>query len=263
LPSCSNAAPCSGSIAVYPIAAASGSTQGGTLGAPVPNGNLNYWPLTLPSRPNDVILPTAVNVLASGADVFVTAYDTSVSPSVGYIFGFAVGSGGALTPLNGGVPGPAGEQPSAVASDPTSTFLYVTDYVHGAVLGYTVASGSVSVMPGSPFPAGDEPSAIVVDSKYPYVYVANSLDSSVTAYSNSHGPLVPLGTYSTGSQPVAIGIDPSTSHFLYTANYLGGSVSGFELSSTAGTLLNTQNSPYTANAQPTAVAAIPHGSSKQ
>ena len=37
---------------------------------------------------------------------------------------------------------------------------------------------------------------------------------------------------------------------------------GFELSPTDGTLLNSQNSPYTANAQPTAVAAIPHGVSQ-
>jgi hypothetical protein len=78
----------------------------------------------------------------------------------------------------------------------------------------------------------------------------------------SSGALTPLGSYPTGLQPVAIGIDPSTNHFLYTANFLGttlnGTVSGFELSSTAGTLINSQNSPYTANALPTAVAAIPH-----
>jgi hypothetical protein len=65
---------------------------------------------------------------------------------------------------------------------------------------------------------------------------------------------------------VAIGIDPSTSHFLYTANFLGsginGTISGFELDPTAGTLVNSENSPYNANAQPTAVAAIPHGVTK-
>ena len=71
-----------------------------------------------------------------------------------------------------------------------------------------------------------------------------------------------MGTYTTGSEPIAIGIDPSTKHFLYTANFLGGTVSGFELSTTDGKLLNTQYSPYTSNAQPTAVAAIPHGSKK-
>jgi DNA-binding beta-propeller fold protein YncE len=115
---------------------------------------------------------------------------------------------------------------------------------------------------GSPFPAGDQPSAIVIDPSYPYLYVANTQDSTVTAYSMSSGALTRLGSYATGLQPVAIGIDPSTNHFLYTANFLGttvsGTVSGFELSPTAGTLVNSQDSPYTANAQPTAVAAIPH-----
>jgi hypothetical protein len=78
--------------------------------------------------------------------------------------------------------------------------------------------------------------------------------------STGAGGLCSIGTYATGLQPVAIGIDPSLHHFLYTANFLGNNVNGFELSPTAGTLLNTQSSPYTANANPTAVAAIPHGS---
>ena len=94
--------------------------------------------------------------------------------------------------------------------------------------------------------------------------MANSGDSNVTAYSISNGALTSLGVYATGTDPVAIGIDPSTNHFLYTANYLGngvnGTVSGFSLDTTAGTLINSQNTPYMSNAQPTAVAAIPHGS---
>jgi hypothetical protein len=64
-------------------------------------------------------------------------------------------------------------------------------------------------------------------------------------------------------QPVAIGIDPSTNHFVFTANFLGSTVSDFELSATAGTLINTQRSPYTSNAQPTAVAAVPHNSTQK
>ena len=67
-----------------------------------------------------------------------------------------------------------------------------------------------------------------------------------------------IGTYATGLQPVAIGIDPSTEHFLYTINFLDNTVSGFELSTTNGTLLDSQLSPFLTNVQPTAVAAIPH-----
>ena len=202
-------------------------------------------------------MPTAVNVLASGAYVYVTAYDSSVTPNVGYVFGFTVGSGGVLTPLSGS-PFAAGIQPSAIASDSTSTYVYVTDYSRGNVLGYSVASGLLTPLAGSPFSAGNQPSAIVVDQTYAYVYVANSQDATMTAYSVSNGALTRIGAYTTGLQPVAMGIDPSTSHFLYTANFLGNDISGFELSTTAGTLLDAQFSPYPSNDQPTAVAAIPH-----
>ena len=261
LPICSPAEPCSGSISVSPVAAATGSTPD-ALGKPVSNGSISYWPLTLPGKTGDVMVPTAVNVLSTGSFVYVTAYDSSVTPNVGYVFGFAVGSGGVLSPLNGGVPYPAGVFPSAAASQTSSSasYLYVTDFTTGKILGYSVGStGALSALSGSPFQAGNQPTAVVVDPAYPYLYVANSLDSTVEAYSISSGALKSLGTYSTGLDPVAIGIDPSTNHFLYTANFLGDTVSGFQLSTTAGTLLNSQFSPYSSNAQPTAVAAIPHG----
>ena len=82
----------------------------------------------------------------------------------------------------------------------------------------------------------------------------------MSAYSISGGALTRIGAYDAGIQPVAIGIDPSTHHFVFTVNFLGNNVSDFELSAIAGTLINTQHSPYTSNAQPTAVAAVPHGS---
>jgi 6-phosphogluconolactonase len=285
LPTCSTAAPCSGAIAVYPINIGPNSPPSDALGSPVANGNLNYWPLSLPGKPNDLLEPMGINVLGSGAYAYVTAYDSTASAN--YIFGFSVGSGGALTPLNGGAPlagGPIaqgtcpnaflnapyvlGTCPSAIASATvnSSSYVYVTDAVNGTILEYSVgSSGLLTQLGGGSIQAGNQPSAIVVDPKYPYVYVANALDSTVTAYSMSNGVLSGLGTYATGSEPVAIGIDPSTSHFLFTANYLGssinGTVTGFELNSTSGTLVNTQDSPYTVNAFPTAVAAIPHGTS--
>ncbi len=97
----------------------------------------------------------------------------------------------------------------------------MTDFVSGNVVGFSVSSGNLSALSGSPFAAGNQPSSIVVDPTYPFAYVANEEDSSVTAYSTSNGALTQVGTYSSGLQPVAIGIDPSTNHFLYTANYLG------------------------------------------
>ena len=218
----------------------------------------NYWPLTLTGKPSDVIVPTGVNVLASGAFVYVTAYDSSVTPNVGYLFAFSVGSGGVLAPVAGS-PFAAGVLPSALASDPSSTYLYATDATRGNVLAFTVgATGALTTLAGSPFPAGNAPSAIVIDPSFKFAYVANATDATVTAYSMNNGVLARLGNYATGLQPVALGIDPSTNHFLYSVNFLGNNVSGFQLSQTAGTLLDAQDSPFSANGQPTSVAAIPH-----
>jgi 6-phosphogluconolactonase (cycloisomerase 2 family) len=260
LPSCSSADPCSGAVGVYPIGTAN------TLGVPVtnPSTGANYWPLTLPSSPTDVIVPTAINVVKSGAYLYVTAYDSSVTPNRGFVFGFSVGSSGALTPINGGVPHDMGVgdnglgiRPSAIASDSTSTYVYVTDATNGIVVSYSIASGVLTKI--SDTPTGNQPSAITADPAFGYIYVANAQDGTLNAYSiGTGGALTNLGTYVTGLDPVAIGIDPSKNHYLYTANYLGNNVSGFEVSSTGGTLINSQNSPYTANAQPTAVAAISH-----
>ncbi|MGO9316685.1 MAG: lactonase family protein [Terracidiphilus sp.] len=285
LPACSNADPCPGSVGVFPLLPAttgSNPTPAGAPGTPLTNTSIgaDYWPLILLSytptgnssnckttASTDVITPTAVNVLKSGADLFVTAYDSSVTPNVGYVFGFSIGSSGALAPLNCGVPFAAGVHPSAIASDSSSTYVYATDFASGNVHGYLFASGLLSPLSGSPFPAGDQPSAIVVDPIYPYAYVANSLDGNVSAYSINSGALTRIGTYAAGVDPVAMGIDPSTNHFVFTANFnpstVNGTVSDFELSSTAGTLVNAQLSPYKSNANPTAVASVPHGSAQK
>src|SRR5580658_7716574 len=262
LPLCSTADPCPGSIGVFPLSAGGSSSSAPCtatfcIGAPAVNSSVsgNYWPLALSgANAAHVIVPTGVNVLASGSYVYVTAYDSSVSPSVGYVFGFVVGSGGVLTPLSGS-PFAAGVQPTAIASDPTSTYVYVTDFLKGDVLAYNAATGNLTPLANSPFHSGTQPTAIVVDPSYPYAYVTNSLDATVAAFSMSSGKLTSVGTFSTGLDPVAIGIDPSTNHFLYTVNFLDNTVSGFELSTTAGTLLDSQGSPFTTDAQPTAVTA--------
>jgi 6-phosphogluconolactonase (cycloisomerase 2 family) len=265
LPLCSTADPCPGSIGVFPLTAGGSASSAPCtatfcMGSPAVNSTLNaqYWPLALSGvNASHIIVPTAVNVLASGSYVYVAAYDSSVSPNVGYVFGFSVGTGGVLTPLSGS-PFAAGTHPSAIASDPTSAYVYVTDFVKGNVLAYSAASGNLAPLAGSPFPSGNQPTGIVVDPSYSFAYVTNSLDATVTAYSMSSGKLSNIGSYSTGLQPIAIGIDPSTNHFLYTVNFLNNTLSGFQLSTTNGSLLDSQNSPFATDAQPTAVAAIPH-----
>jgi 3-carboxy-cis,cis-muconate lactonizing enzyme. len=258
LPSCSPASPCSGSIAVFPLTAATSSAPT-AIGKAATNTSISaqYWPLTLASAPSDVIVPTAVSVLPSGKYVYVAAYDSTVTPHVGYVFAFAVGSGGVLTAVSGS-PFTAGVQPSGLASDTTGTYLYATDFSANKVLGFAVNAGVLASLSGSPYPAGTNPSAIAVDQAYNYAFVANSTDSTVTVYSSNSGVLTRLGSYAVGLQPVAIGVDPSTERFVFTANFLGNNVSGYQLQKADGTMLISQGSPFSSNNQPTAVAAIPH-----
>lgn len=253
LPTCSPASPCPGAVGGWPLQ----SDDSINRTSPFVNSSISapYWPLILPASPTDIITPTSIKASPDGSNLYVSAWDAT--SNAGYIFGFAIGAG-SLTPFSG-VPTSAGIHPSALAIDPTGSNLYVTDMTGNSVLGYSISGSSLTPLSGSPFPAGNKPSSIAIDAKGNFAYVANSLDSNVTGYSISGGVLTRIASYAADTQPVAIGIDPALNQYVFTANFLANTVSGFQINTTNGTLLNSQFSPFASNANPTAVAAIPHG----
>jgi 6-phosphogluconolactonase len=269
LPTCSPLSPCSGSIAVFPILTADQAGKltpaqpANTLGAPVANAAIsaNYWPLTLSGgAAADIFVPTAVNVAGSGSYVYVTGYDANTN--AGYIFGFTAGADGTLAALPG-FPMQVGARLSAITSDSSGAYLYVTDSVQNVAYGFQISGGALSPLSGSPYPTGSQPSAIALDATTKYAMIANMQDSNLSVYSMSGGNLSKLGTYTTGTQPVAVGIDPSLNEYVFTANFLGNNVSGFQLNQSDGSLLNSQFSPSASNPNPTAVAAITHNGQKK
>jgi 6-phosphogluconolactonase len=264
LPTCSPASPCSGSVAVFPIVTASqGGKPANTLGTAVVNSAISasYWPLTLTGpAAADIFVPSAITVAGSGANVYVAGYDANTN--AGYIFGFLSGTDGTLAALPG-FPVQVGTHLSAITSDSSGSYLYVTDSTQNAVYGFQIASGALTPLSGSPFATGAQPQAIVLDATAKYAVVANTQDSNVTVYSVNAGSLSKLGTYTTGTQPVAIGIDPSLNQYIFTANFLGNTVSGFQLNMSDGSLLNSQFSPTASNPNPTAVSAITHNGNKK
>ena len=144
----------------------------------------------------------------------------------------------------------------------------MTDFASNQLIGYTIQSGSVlNFLINGPFRTGNEPDAIVIDPRGKYIYISNSLDSSVSAYVidlTTGTPSAAVNT--TGSQtnvtdttPVAIIVDPALGRFVYTANVLGNSVSGFQLNPNTGALQPTLTTPYPTGARPAALAAVPHG----
>jgi 6-phosphogluconolactonase (cycloisomerase 2 family) len=227
----------------------------------------------------DLLVPTGLTVLANSAAVYVTAYDQSAynpgctptpacTPSTanpGWVFGFTV-SGGVLTAAAN--PYEAGIKPTAIDADPTNRYAYVTDFASNELIGYAIMNGStLSPLSNGPFKTGNEPSAVTIDQRGKFIYVTNSLDSSVSSYAIDLATGTPTGAVSasgvgnngTDPQPVAIVIDAALGRFVYTANYLGNSISGFRLDSTSGALTATQATPYPTGANPTAVVSIPHG----
>ncbi len=235
--------------------------------------------LTVPGFAGDTIIPTGVTALANNSAVYVTTYDqsaynpggpTTSTANPGWLFGFNVGSGGALS-ATGGSPYRAGVKPSALAGDPTSRFIYVTDYASNHLIGYTVQSnGILTFLINGPFKTGSEPSAIAIDPRGRYIYVANLLDASVSAYVIDLATGTPSAAVNvtgasinaTDAEPTSIVVDPALGRYVYTANLAGNSVSGFRIDPNAGSLSHAQATPFPTGhtlQKPAAIACIPHG----
>ena len=144
--------------------------------------------LTIPGNAVDLVVPTGITVLPSGKAIYATAYDkssynpggtTTSSASPGWLYGFVVGSSGALTPTPGS-PYNAGVKPSGVVADPLNSYLYVTDFASNQLIGYGVYSGfAVNFLLNGPYKSGGQPTALAIDPRGRFMYVSNSLDSSI------------------------------------------------------------------------------------
>ena len=192
LPLCSTAEPCSGSIGVLPLtaggsASAAPCTPTFCIGSPAVNGTLNaqYWPLALSgANASHIIVPTAVNVLATGSNVYVTAYNSTVSPAKSDISSHSVSDRWRPDSLLRLALSRREHSPSALASDSTNAYVYVTDYAGAPCSATPWALGSLTAMTSGmrhhAFPSGNEPTAIVVIHRIP-------LPTSPIARCHRHG----------------------------------------------------------------------------
>ncbi len=258
-----------GAVVVYPINA------DGSLGTPVANGNLSYYPLS--TNLSNVLNPTAVNAVTNGSDQYVYVVDQNNSTGLGSISAFSVGSGGALTAIpcssaaaicatTGDGTFNAGTTPNSIASTPKGLFVYVTDSATNQLISYTVqSSGQIVPSENGPTRTDVFPDSVIVDPRGQYIYVANYNAASISAYSINTGTGYPTGvaaagTYATGGAgPTCVFVEPALGQYVYTTNFLDGSIGGQHLNPNTGTLTATQNSPYLSAGQPTCMAAIPHG----
>ncbi len=232
--------------------------------------------LTIPGNTADTLIPTGVTALANNGAVYATVYDqsaynpggvTTSTANPGWIFGFGVGSGGVLTPAPAS-PYRAGVKPSGLVADPTNRFIYVTDYASNQLIAYGISSGDLlNFLISGPYRTGSEPTAVTIDPRSKFLYVSNGLDSTVTAYAIDLATGIPsqtIGTTgnsndATDTQPQAIVVDPALGRFVFTANYLGNSISGFFLNPNTGQISPSEQTPFPTGQHPPAIACVPHG----
>jgi len=231
----------SASASVYSIDHSTGALTA-VGGSPVPVGNG----------------PSAVAI--DGADGFAyvaNQLDNSVS-------GFSYNtSNGALTPLPGS-PYAAGHGPLDVSTtfDPSSfasgPFVYVANSGSNTVSAYVADSlrGSMTAVTGSPFPTGRGPASVAIDGYSHFVYLANQADGTISAFSidrTSAAPgalsAVPGSPFAAGHSPTAIVVD-GYARFVYVANAVDNTVSGYTIDGTTGGLHAIAGSPFPTGAGP-------------
>src|ERR1700684_3004758 len=246
-PNYSTSIPGPGALVVFPINANGQLGAIGSLCTPVANGTSAFFPLG-----NN---PTGVNVLASGGFVY------AVNQSDGTLSAFQLGSSGALTLIG---TYPVGVAPNALASDPTNKFLYVTDGAANQMIGFLIQLNGTLVNMQTPFKTDNLPISVQVDPRGIYVYVSNYNANDVSAFTIDRGTgnatqISGAAAYGVDAGPTFILIEPAEARFVYTANFLGDTVSGLALNPATGALTGVQNSPFKAAAQPTCIAAVTHG----
>ena len=279
----SPASPGPGGVTIFPI-----SSKDGSLGTPStvnvgnnPVGIVVSRPQCAATSSINSANPACTQTSSSGAGnqtSFVYVVDQETSPNatvLGFSQNMATGAltatpGTTITITNTGrtvaTGYGAGTTPSAIAEDPSSRFVYITDKATNQLYGSLVNSdGSLIPMVNSPFTTGLYPVAVTIDPRGKFLYVANYSASTVSAYAIdtvNGNPASSVGSASTATDtsPNCITIDPALGLYLYTANNLASDVSAYKLNASTGGLGSVQNTPFPSSGLPTCAVSVANGS---
>jgi 6-phosphogluconolactonase len=212
-------------------------------------GNDGTLAAMTPAKVTAGLSPYSIAVDPLGPYAYVANYgDGTVSE-------YTIGTGGVLTQL---ATISAGSNPYSVTVDPLGRYAYVANYGSNNVSQYSIgASGVLTAMTAGPVAAGSNPISVTVDPSGTHVYVANyssgASAGTVSEYSiGTGGALTAMtpATVAAGPNPESVTVDPS-GQFAYVANYGGGTVSQYTISS--GVLTPNATVTVTAGTQPIAV----------
>lgn len=165
---------------------------------------------------------------------------------------------GHISPVPGS-PFKVSRHPWGIAVHPSGKFVYVAESNNAAgdgVAAFLVNSnGSLSPIAGSPFPTKNDPQNLLIDATGHYLYAADAASGYIDAFAinQTDGALTPLpgspdkitspSSCISGPLPQDISRNPFNSR-LYTADAFDNHISGYNVSSTTGTLTQISGSPF-------------------
>lgn len=150
---------------------------------------------------------------------------------------------GALTAVRqaNGQTFPAGASPTAMAIDPTGTFLFVANNSGNTISAYTIDQKSGALGSATSYSVGNSPQSIAVDPSGSFVYVTNNGSNNVTAFriTKPSGALQQISgsPFSTGGGPYALAVSPN-GKYLYVTNSNDNSISKYTRDLSTGALTN-------------------------
>ncbi len=279
-PGYTNASPGPGGIEIFPLTTDSNGLV--SLGTPVPNGSLNYFPVGY--------TPVGIVVTANVSNTNVTATNGSScsnSTCSSYVYAIdqdtnttnnllafrrdlgsgaisAIGNTSIATGTGTSTGYPSGIQASAIAIAPLGNFLYVTDRSGNQIIAYGIVSGGTpNAITTGPFATQSQPQSITIDPRGKFLYVANYNASTVSSFAiaQNTGALsaTSSGSTQTGTGPTCVTIENALGIYLYTSNFLDNTVTGLQLNSATGALVNIRNTPFPAAGAPSCAAAVANG----
>jgi DNA-binding beta-propeller fold protein YncE len=132
----------------------------------------------------------------------------------GTISQYAIGAGGALTPLTA-TGATSGAVPRFIAIDATGTYAYTADSFDNQVSEFTIQGGILTPMPvpntNVTTGAGSHPNGLTIDATGKYLYVADRGTNAISLFSinPANGSLTPLVPAAPATNPVGAGTFPT------------------------------------------------------
>lgn len=219
-------------------------------------------------RPAGVLILISLYILTSCSN----STSTSTTPGTGYLWVIAQGNtsaqaytvnldSGELTANANLVT--TGTAPSAVVVAPSGKAMFVANSGSNTVSSFTINSDGSLTAGTASYPTGRTPASLAIDPAGKFLFVANQADSTISVFTVQGTTLSAAGTFSTQdpnnpglSAPSALTVTAS-GNFLYVANQLTNSVSGFTYNTTSGSLSPLSTFSFPAGTNPSALVLSP------